>query len=172
MTSRSTTSDAVDSLAVLRRGRAGRRVAAVILRLFAIAAAVGFFGVRSESVSARQRALAAHVTFPRISRPGEPANWTLDVRRPGGFAGDITVTTTASYLAVFDQNDLHPQPDDTQISGDQVTWTFSRPDGEEFQIGLDGNIDSNTLLGRHRGTTVVETSGERVAVSYTTWTAP
>lgn len=168
----STFSDAIDDLGRLRRGRAGRRVAAVILWVFVIAAAVGLFGVRSAGVSTTNAKLTAQARFPRISRPGLPANWSIDIRRPGGFTDDVTVTTNAAYLAVFDQNDLSPQPDDTAIRNDQITWTFKQPTGEEFQLNLDGNIDTDAHLGRHPATTTIKSGSETVTLHYTTWTAP
>jgi hypothetical protein len=144
----------------------------VLLWAFALAAAVGIFGVRSGGVSTAASGLRAHVRFPHVSRPGEPANWSVQVDEQGGFRGDLQVTTNDSYLALFDQNNVDPQPDETDIQGDRLTWTFHQPSGDTFEVQLDGNIDSNAHAGRHRGTTTVTVDGKRVTLHYSTWTAP
>jgi hypothetical protein len=156
----------------MRRGRGGRRLAAVLLWAFAIAAAAGVFGVRSGGVSTATSGLRAQVHFPRVSRPGEPANWSVQVDKQAGFRGDLRVTTNDSYLALFDQNNVDPQPDETDIQGGRVTWTFHQPSGDTFEVQLDGNIDSNAHAGRHRGTTTVAVDGKTVTLHYSTWTAP
>jgi hypothetical protein len=156
----------------LRTGRAGRRVLAVLLWVFVAAAAVGVFGVRSMSVSAASAAVHAQIRAPKVTRPGEPANWSLQLRRAGGFPGPIVVSTNDSYLSIFDLNDLSPNPTNTEIRSDTVAWTFDRPEGDDFTVQLDGNVDTNTHLGRHRGTTTVQVGDTTVTVHYTTWTAP
>jgi hypothetical protein len=144
----------------------------VLLWVFAVAAAVGVFGVRSAGVSTAAAGLRAEARFPRVSRPGEPANWSVQVDKQGGFRGDLQVTTNDSYLALFDQNNVDPQPDETDIAGGRVTWTFHQPSGDTFEVQLDGNIDSNAHAGRHRATTRVAVDGKSVTLHYSTWTAP
>jgi hypothetical protein len=168
----STTDDVVIDAHRMRVGRAWRRVLATVLWVFVAAAAFGALGVRTTGVSGSSGALQAQLRFPRISRPGDPANWSLDLQRKGGFTGTVTVATNDSYFAIFDQNDLSPDPVDSTIESNKVVWTFDKPDGEDFSVQLDGNIDSNAHLGRHDGTTTVTVGDETVTLHYTTWTAP
>jgi hypothetical protein len=147
-------------------------VFAVCLWAFVAAAAVGVFGVRSFDASATSGKLDATLRAPEVTRPGEPANWTLQLRSAGGFDGPVTVTTTAAYLSIFDQNDLSPSPSKEEIRSDVVVWTFDKPDGDDFEVELDGNIDTNAHLGRHRGTTTVQDGDRTARLRFTTWTAP
>jgi hypothetical protein len=168
-----TTAGADADVARLRRGRAFRRAFGVALWLFVALAAFGVFGVRSATKATTNVGMHVEVRYPATSRPGEPTNWTLTVRRPSGFRGDIVVSTNDDYLSIFDQNDLSPQPTQTNIAAGEVRWTFDPPPGVEFTVVLDGNIDTNVTPGRHNGTTRVVLAGRQTArIRYSTWTAP
>jgi hypothetical protein len=169
----STSAGADANVSRLRRGRTFRRAVAAALWLFVGLAALGVFGVRSATNATTARGMHVEVRYPATSRPGEPANWTLTVRRAGGFRGDVVVSTNDHYLSIFDQNDLSPQPTQTNIAAGEVRWTFDPPPGVEFTVALDGNIDTNVTPGRHDATTrVVLGDGETARTAYSTWTAP
>ncbi|MGH2732546.1 MAG: DUF421 domain-containing protein [Actinomycetota bacterium] len=53
---------------------------------------------------------ALRVMYASVSRPGLVTPWSVEVRRPGGFMGPVTLAASSSYLEIFDGNGFGPDP--------------------------------------------------------------
>lgn len=119
---------------------------------------LGMLGPRFRTVAASSNGTSVEVTYASVTRPGLATTWLVEVRRPGGFAGPITIATTTTYFDGFDFNALYPDPDRTSSRGDLVAFTFEPPRGEVFRVRFDGRATPTWTLWR-TATTIVTGEG-------------
>ncbi len=98
----------------------------------------------------------------------------MEVRRPGGFDGPVTVATTSDYLEAFDENSLDPEPSSATTDAERVIWEFDPPPvGDTLTVSLDARIEPAVQLARPTGVTeVLEEAEPVVSVRYRTWVMP
>lgn len=53
----------------------------------------------------------------------------------------MTLATTASYLELFDENGLDPEPASTTADGDRVIWEIDPPDAAVLSVSFDARIE-------------------------------
>lgn len=112
--------------------------------------------------------MSVELTYASVIRPGLAATWVVEVRSPGGFAGPITIATTATYFDGFDFNALYPDPVGSVSRGDRVSFTFEPPRGEVFRVRFDGRATPTWTLLRS-ATTVVSGEGlPKISLEYRT----
>jgi hypothetical protein len=110
--------------------------------------AAGVFGVRATTVEHAARAYDLSVRYPEVTRAGLPASITIRVRHDGGFNGPVVVAITSSYLGLFDEQGVRPEPNASTSEGDMLVWEFEAPDeGDTFTVSLDVIVET----GRHFG---------------------
>jgi hypothetical protein len=153
-----------------RRARAIRRTFVVVLALFITAGAAGRLGVRSRTVTAKGGGYELTVTYGQVSRPGLPTPWSFTLRRPGGFDGPVTMTTTSKYLDLFDENGFDPQP--STATEEYVIWEFEPPPGDTLAVSLDARIEPSAQWGRSGETALLENGRQVVVARYKTWVMP
>jgi hypothetical protein len=159
-------------IARLRRHRAMRRVGIAGVAALVAAGALNLLGVRTATSTAAEDGVALTVTFARITRSGLETPWTVEVRSPGGFAGPVTISTSARYFERFDFNQWYPEPSATVARGDLVELTFDPPDGDVLTVRFDGRA-SPTLGLVADGETAVSSEGlPDLSVSYRTVVMP
>lgn len=142
-----------------------------MLSLFVLAALTQQLGMRTDTVQGSSGDLAVTIRYADRARGALASAFSIDIERPGGFDGQIEVRTTQSYLEIFDDNGLEPDPESTTTEGGYVIWTFDPPPGDTLNIVLDVRIEPG-VFGRERGTTIVSAGDEVVTLDYTTWVAP
>lgn len=154
----------------VRRVRAVRRVFVLCLTLFLVLGLAGVFGVKSASVSASGEGYELEVTYAKSARPGLAIPWSVEVRKAGGFDGDVVVSTTSSYFDLVDENGFDPDPKSSWSSGEDIVWEFEKPDGDTLTIGLDARIGPSVQdLSPPEATTSVLVKGKPVvSVTYRT----
>ena len=159
----------------LRRSRRARTVRRAFMSLVAavvLLGLAGWLGVRSSTVTAAGGGYELTVTYAQIARPGLAAPWSLEVRRPGGFDGPITISTTSSYLDMFDENGFDPEPSTMTATAEQVIWEFEAPPGDVLSVSLDARIEPGVHSAKLGETSILE-DGEPVATArFKTWIAP
>jgi hypothetical protein len=156
----------------LRHARALRRAFFALLGVFVLAGAVNVLGERSATASAGGGGYELEVTYATVSRPGQDGDWDVEVRRPGGFGEPVRLATDISYLDVFDQTSVRPEPRSSTTSGGRTIWEFEPPVGDTLEITLEGQFEQDSM-GVHRGVTgVLGPSGEVVEVAYRTVVLP
>jgi len=154
------------------RGRTIRRITVGVLVLLVLLGALGVFGVRSGSVHASGDGYDLRVDYAMVSRAGLDTPWKVTVRHPGGFAGPITLATSAEYFEMFETQGLTPAPDAETASARYRYLTFSPPPGDTFTLTYDAYIQPASQLG-HRAETALLIDGKQVArVAYRTRLVP
>jgi hypothetical protein len=107
-----------------------------------------------------------------VSRPGHDGDWDVEVRHPGGFSGPVRLATDVSYLDMFDQSTVRPEPQTSTMDGGRLVWEFDPPAGDTLQVSLDAQFGQESM-GVHRGATaVLGPGGEVVRVPFRTVVLP
>ena len=154
------------------RGHTIRRITIAVLALLVLLGAFGVFGMRSGSVHAAGGGYQLTVEYGVVSRAGLDTPWRVTVRHPGGFAGPITLATTAAYFDMFETQGLDPAPDSETASGRYRYQTFTPPPGDTFTVTFDAYIQPSSQVG-HRGETALLINGRQMArVAYRTRLVP
>jgi hypothetical protein len=156
----------------LRRDRAIRRGALLLLTAFVVLGALGFFGIRTRIASSSGGGYNLSVAYPHTDRTGQPIHWVITVTRSGGFDAPIDLGVTQSYLDLLDLNDIEPGPTATHTNGPFVVWTFDPPAGDVLRVSVDALIQLNTHFGSEAVVAVLEGGHPVVRVNYRTWVAP
>ena len=163
------------SLEAAKRGRTVRRIGIAILVTFVIAGLFGLFGHRQATVTSTGSGYAVKVSYPRVTRGGLAANWSVRVERLDGspLPAGVEVRSTADYFSIFDENGLDPEPASVWSDGRVLTWTFDPPaDANALDVSFDARMQPNTR-GWFDATTSLAVDGDVVAsVSYRTWAVP
>lgn len=153
----------------IRRAFLSLLVAIVVLALF------GFFGVHSRTVAASSGNGDLHVDvhYAQVARAGLAVPFDVTVRRRDGFDGDLTVSVSSSYLALFDRNSVDPEPAGGRADERATTWRFDQPRGSTFVMTIDMQVQSGQHFGR-RGFVTVRDQGDGTAAraTFKTWLAP
>jgi len=139
------------------RARTGRRVFTVVLALFLLLGALGFYGVRTATASATGGGYELSVRYATISRPGLATPWSFQVRRPGGFPDGLTVAVTSSYFDAFDENGFAPQPEQELVDDERTIWHFAPSTSETISVSFDARIEPGVQLTRVKGQLAVLT---------------
>jgi hypothetical protein len=148
-----------------------RRGILTVLTLFVLAALTQQLGMRTDTVVGSSGDLRVSIHYADRARGALATPFSIDIEQPGGFTGPIEVRTRQSYLAIFDDNGLEPEPASMTTEDGYVIWTFDPPEGDTLEIIHDVRIEPG-IFGRERGATVVSADGESVTLAYTTWVAP
>lgn len=156
----------------LHGARALRRVALVVFFLVLVAGLAGVFGVRTRSVTASGGGYELKVTYASVTRPGLATPWAVEVRRPEGFDGPVTIAASADYLEMFDENGLDPDPAKSTADPEFVEWEFDPPRGDTLAISFDARLEPAQQWGRS-GTVKILVGGVAVTeASFRTWVMP
>ena len=166
------TMDDVRDSAQNARGRVARRVTIASLTLVVLLGLVGVFGEKTATVSTSGGGYQLSVTYARVSRAGLDTPWTVVVRRPGGFSGDMTLATTSDYFTMFETQGLTPEPE-SEVAGDRdVYQTFSPPPGDVLRVEYDAYVQPSSQRGRTATTTLIVDGRAVAKVSYRTRLMP
>ena len=156
----------------VRNGLWLRRIFTIGLAGFLLLGALNVYGVRSGEVSATGGGYELEVRYAKVSRPGLATPWSVEVTRPGGFDGPVTLATTASYFDAFDENGLDPDPTESVSDGERIVWTFDAQ-GERLSVSFDARIEPGMQLRSVKATTELLEDGRPVAsVRYRTFLMP
>jgi hypothetical protein len=157
-----------------KRARAARRVFVVVLGLFLLLGALGFFGVRSRTATAAGGGYELSVTYGSVSRPGLATPWSFEVRRAGGFPDGVTLSVTSGYFDAFDENGLGPAPIEETVDGDLTIWRFGPTRSETLAVSFDARIEPGVQLTTAKGALSVlgPTGQPAVTVAFKTFVMP
>lgn len=148
-----------------RRARAGRRVFVVLLGVFLLLGALGFYGVRTTSAWAAGGGYEVTVDYASVSRPGLATPWAFEIRRAGGFPDGVTVAVTSAYYDVFDENGLGPAPAEETTDGDLTIWQFAPTSSDTLSVSFDARIEPGVQLTTAKGELSVLGPNGRPAVT-------
>ncbi len=156
----------------IRRARIGRRAFLGLLVVFLALGFANVFGVRTSTVSVTGSGYTLRVTYASVSRPGLATPWTVEIQRPDGFTGPVTLATSSSYFEIFDENGFAPDPVSSTTLGDMTVWEFEPPPGTTLTVSFDARLEPTYRGGREALTAILEEGEEVVAVKYRTRVVP
>ncbi len=156
----------------LRRARTVRRIFMSLVALFLLLGLSGALGVRTRTTTVAGGGYELTVTYGQVSRPGLPTPWGFELRRPGGFDGPVTVSTSSGYLDLFDENGFDPTARQVTATPDAVIWEFDPPPGDTLAVSLDSRIEPAAQWGRSSETSVLEDGKPVLTARYKTWVLP
>jgi hypothetical protein len=164
-----------DDLARERRSLLLRRTFLCLIALFVLLGATGVFGVRSKTVtSAPGHDFRLSVRYPSVTRAGLPAAITVRVTHDGGFDGPVNLAITRSYLGLFDEQGVRPEPDASTSEGPFLVWEFEPPDsGDTFTVTIDVIVETGRHFGNDAVVQLRNQDGDTLSsVPLDTWIAP
>jgi hypothetical protein len=156
----------------MRRNQLARRAGLALLAVFVLLGATGFLGVRTRTVEASAGGYDLTVRYAQVARPALAAPWELTVHHDGGFDGPVTISTTADYFDLFDENGLSPDPASATAGRDRLVLEFDPPPGETLTVSYDARVGPNIQMGTRATTQVLVHDEPVVGVSYRTWILP
>lgn len=153
-------------------------VTSVVLSAIAVLAvtdatkAVDTFGVSSDHVAAVGGGHELDVEYGTTSRPGLATPFAIEVRRPGGFDGPITVAVDHHYMQMWDENGFYPTPSSETTDGPWLLWEFDPPEGDVLRFTYDARIEPAVQQGRDGRVAVMEGGVPVVEVDFHTRVLP
>jgi hypothetical protein len=156
----------------LRRARTVRRLFMTLLFAVLALGLAGRLGVRSRTITAQGGGYDLSVTYGQVTRAGLATPWSLEIHHAGGFDGPVTVSTTSSYLDLFDENGFDPQPSSTTATPEAVIWEFEPPPGDTLSVSLDARLEPGVHSGRAGESSVLVGGKPVVTARYKTWVWP
>ncbi len=141
-----------------------------------VLAITGALGLRTATASQHDGDLSVEVSHASVSRPGLPTPLTITVATVDGSAlpAELTVEIPRSYLDLFDENGLAPEPDAVASDGFTETWTYSTAGESILSIDFDARLQPNAQWGIQRGwiTVSAQDAGAAVRVDFETRVMP
>jgi hypothetical protein len=138
-----------------------------------LAGATGLLGPRSGDTSATGGGYRLTVTYPAITRAGEPAPLHIRVEKPGGFDGPIQLDLCDDFFDNLDFQNWFPNPSGETGDKTRLSYEFDPPDGDVFEASLDARSAPGQFGGIERcGVAVMDEQAELVSVSFRTWRMP
>ena len=145
----------------------------LLLVLIVLAGAVGLLGPRTGTTSASAAGYELDVTYPAISRAGEPAPLHVRVESEAGFDGTIQLAFCDDLFDDLDFQSWYPSPSAETGDTSDLLYEFDPPDGQVFEVSLDarsapgqfGEVETCTV-------TLLDENVELASVSFQTWRMP
>jgi hypothetical protein len=143
-----------------------------VFLLFVIAGLLGLFGVKTaHAQSTASNGVHVELTYPRIARPALAIPFAVHITNLERVSSDVVVRIRSSYLAMFDENGMSPEPADESDDGEWTTWVFDRPPSGVLDVSLDTRVEPGVQWKRD-GAVVVRTDDSQTRIDFRTWIAP
>ncbi|WP_426241726.1 hypothetical protein [Nocardioides sp. LHG3406-4] len=157
-----------------RRSRWARRVGLTLLALILLAAAVGFLGPRSADSSDSAGGLTLDVTYPQITRAGQPSPLSVTVTDEAGFGDTVRIRLCDEFFDELDFQAWYPSPSAETADGPWLYYEFDPPpSGNRLEVTLDARTAPGHLGGRLPcDIAVLEGDQPAAEVSFTAWRLP
>ncbi|MGE3664210.1 MAG: hypothetical protein AB7G09_23305 [Pseudonocardia sp.] len=149
-----------------------RTVALAVMAVVVAAGAAGLLGVRSATGTATAQGYTLTVTHAAVARAGLDVPWRVEVRRPGGFSGPVTLAVTADYFDLYESQGLDPEPAAETSDGQRLYWTFDPPPGDVLAVDFDAYIQPSSQWGASGEVTLLVGGAPVVSTPFTTWLVP
>jgi hypothetical protein len=106
------------------------------------------YGVASTTVRASGGGYELEVQYGEVTRPALATPFEVTVTNEEGFIEPLVIAVSRSYLAMWDENGVIPEPDSQTVRGDWVEWEFEPPSGTTFTLHYDARIEPAVQWGR------------------------
>ncbi|WP_248580644.1 hypothetical protein [Nocardioides sp. InS609-2] len=157
-----------------RRSRWTRHAGVALLTLMLAAAAVGLLGPRTADTSDSAGDWSLGVTYPQITRAGQPSPLTLTVTNATGFGDTVRIRLCDELFDDLDFQAWYPAPSSETDDGPWLYYEFDPPpSGNRLEISLDARTAPGHLGGRLPCDIAVLSGDQPTAqVSFTVWRLP
>ena len=138
-----------------------------------IAGAGGLLGTRTATTRATAADKVLMVTYPAISRSGQPAPLHIRVTSESGFDGPVRIALCDSLFDDLDFQNWYPNPSKETGDATRLEYEFDEPDGHTFEVSLDAR-SAPGQFGEVQGCTVslLEKNAEVASVTFHSWRMP
>lgn len=167
-----TTTDISD--APSRRGHWWRWAGMATLFAIVVAAALGMLGPRTAEASDTANGYRLEVTYPQITRAGQPAPLHLRVTAEAGFGETVQISVCDGIFDNFDFQNWYPNPSAETSSPTEVVYEFDAPvAGTTLEVSLDARSAPGQFGGiRDCAVSVLEDDRPVVSTTFTSWRMP
>lgn len=156
-----------------RRSRWIRYAGLALLVALLAAAAGGLLGPRTGDVSDQQGDWSLDVTYPQVTRAGQPAPLSLTVASRTGLGDTITIRLCDGLFDQLDFQAWYPSPSAETADGPWIYYEFDPPSGDRFEVTLDARSAPGPLGGRTTcDIAVLDGQAPTAEVSFTVWRLP
>lgn len=167
-----TTSDLSD--APSRRGHWWRWAGAGLLIAIVVSAGVGLLGPRTAETSVSAGGYHLDVTYPQITRAGQPAPLHLQITADAGFDKTVQVGLCDEFFDNFDFQNWYPNPAAETSSASRITYEFDPPvSGNTLEVSFDARTAPGQFGGiRDCEISVMEDDQPIASTTFTSWRMP
>lgn len=157
-----------------RRGQWWRWAGVALLVAIMLAATVGLLGPRTAETSATARGYQLDVTYPQVTRAGQPAPLHVRITAEAGFGETVQVSACDGIFDNFDFQNWYPNPSAETSTPTEVVYEFDAPvSGNTLEVSLDARSAPGQFGGiRDCEISVLEDDRPVVSTAFTTWRMP
>src|SRR5690349_4048811 len=107
------------------------------MALVVVAGAAGLLGTRTATKRSSAGDKVLMVTYPSISRSGQPAQMHVRVTSESGFDGPVRIALCDDLFDDLDFQNWYPNPSKETGDATRLEYEFDPPDGHTFEVSLD-----------------------------------
>jgi hypothetical protein len=156
-----------------RHGLWARRFMIAVMCLVLVAAATGWLGVHSSTVTASRGGYTIEVTYAQVARAGLDVPFTVRVTAPEPITEDVVLAISAGYFRMFETQGFYPEPSDATTDADTVYLTFAPPPhGDTLVVDYDAYIQPAAQLGHQATISVISGGVQLVSAAISTTLLP
>jgi hypothetical protein len=123
--------------------------------------ATGVLGVESRTVRAAGGDLELAVRYPGTTRAGLPAAIRIQVTSEAPITEPVTIGITGSYLDLFDEQGVRPEPASSSSMGRYLVWEFDPPlQGRTLTIRVDVIMETGRHFGQDGRVVLLDDAGQ------------
>lgn len=152
--------------------RWGRRLGIGLLLVLVLLGAFGVFGVHSRTTTVHSNGYQLTVTYPQTARAGLDVPFRVHVHHAGGFDSALTIQISSDYFRMFETQGFYPNADSMTNTGQFVSFTFSKPPTNDFELEYDAYIQPASQIGKYAVVHVVTNGAVVASQSLHTWLVP
>ena len=144
-----------------------------LLVLVVLAAVLGLLGPREGSTASAEAGYSLTLTYPQITRAGQPAPLHLRIEHADGFSGPVRVAISDELFDHLDFQSWFPSPSAEVGEAGVVVYEFDPPTGDVLEISLDARTAPGQLGGVDRYHVALLVDDESTArTPFTVWRMP
>ena len=149
------------------------RAGLVLMALVVAAGATGLLGTRTATKRATAGDKVLMVTYPAISRSGQPAQMHVRVTSGSGFDGPVRITLCDDLFDDLDFQNWYPNPSKETGDATRLEYEFDPPDGNTFEVSLDARSAPGQFGGvEDCKVSLLEKKAEVASVTFHSWRMP
>jgi hypothetical protein len=149
------------------------RAGLLLMALVVVAGATGLLGTRTATTRATAAGKVLTVTYPVISRSGQPSPLHIRITSDTGFGKTIRIAMCDDLFDHLDFQNWYPNPSKETGDATRLEYEFDPPDGDTFEVSLDARSAPGQFGGvEDCKVALLEESTEVASVTFHSWRMP